>query len=234
MLNIIELEKQWMRYKLKSYIPHFTISISLVIIAIVVLIFIQNDVQNVSKPAQEIKVTHEQNISKPLVKQKKEKQLTLHPSLNFLQDMKYPEYTYVQEPKKVYKPKPKIKPLPQKTPVKVIKKKKISKISIEREDSNQDIQKIIKRFKSSNNPNLSLFIAKKYYAQKNYQQAYNYSLITNKINNKIDESWILFTKSLVKLGKKKFAIKILEEYTQETQSAPATVLLSDIKSGKFR
>ena len=243
MLNIIELEKRWMRYKLKYYLPHFTISVSLTIIAVVILIFVQNDVDNVRVPIKKTLLSHEKNISKPQIKQKKvevvtivdkEEQLTLQPSLNFVQDMKHSKYVYVPTPKKVYKPKPKTNPLPKSIPVKIVKEKKISKISITRKDSNQDMQEIIKRFTKSNNPNLSLFIAKKYYAQKNYQQAYNYSLITNKINNQIDESWILFTKSLVKLGKKNFAIRILQDYTQETKSTPASILLSDIKSGKFR
>lgn len=240
MLNIIELEKRWMRYKLKYYIPHFTISISITIIAIVVLIFVQNNVDDITVPIKKIVLSHEKNISRPQIKQKevevvtKEEQLTLQPSLNFLQDIKHAKYTYIKEPKKVYKPKPKTKPLPRSIPIEVVKEKKISKISITRKDSKQNIQRIIERFTNSNNPNLSLFIAKKYYAQKNYQQAYNYSLITNTINNQIDESWILFSKSLVKLGKKNFAIKVLQNYVQESKSASASILLSDIKSGNFK
>ncbi len=111
---------------------------------------------------------------------------------------------------------------------------KIIKINIQKKDAKQDLQNIIQRFQRSNDPHLSLFIAKKYYEQKNYQEAYNYALATNKLDNKIDESWIVFCKALVHLGKKKFAIKVLKDYINASQSTSASILLSDIQSGKFR
>lgn len=61
---------------------------------------------------------------------------------------------------------------------------------------------MIKRFNTNHNPALSLFVAKQYYQIGDYEQAYNYALITNDINNNIEESWIIFAKSLVQLGKK--------------------------------
>ena len=120
-------------------------------------------------------------------------------------------------------------PKEEKTPQKAIKQKSIKKtpevikkevivaapeteivedstISIKRQNTHEDIQHVIKRFKKSNNPALSLFVAKKYYELENYNAAYNYALITNELNNDIEESWIIFTKSLVKLGKKDKAI----------------------------
>lgn len=97
-----------------------------------------------------------------------------------------------------------------------------------------DIQDVIKRFKKNNNPALSLFIAKKYYKLGDYQQAYNYALLTNQINNDIEQSWIIFAKSLVKLDKKDKAIKTLTKYVKHSDSSNAKVLLDDIKSGKFR
>ena len=71
------------------------------------------------------------------------------------------------------------------------------KIKINKENS--DIQDVIKRFNINKNPALSLFIAKRYYQIGEYEAAYNYAQTTNNIDNKIDESWIIFSKSLVKL-----------------------------------
>ena len=108
------------------------------------------------------------------------------------------------------------------------------KISIKRQNTQDDIHDIIKRFKNNNNPALSLFVAKKYYELGNYHQAYNYSLITNKINKEIKVSWIIFAKSLVKLGEKDKAISILKKYIQQSNSSSAQILLDEIRTGKFQ
>ena len=124
--------------------------------------------------------------------------------------------------------------------VKVVKKEPAEKsykrqvITIERRDSQNDIKEIIGRFKKNNNPALSLFVAKKYYELGNYEQAYNYALITNGINNDIEESWLVFAKSLVKLNRKEMAIKTLKEYIKYSHSGNARILLNDIESGKFK
>ena len=108
------------------------------------------------------------------------------------------------------------------------------KINIHRKNAHADIASVIKRFKKSNNPALSLFIAKKYYELQDYKNAYNYALITNEINRDIESSWIIFAKSLVKLGKKDMAIQTLREYTKDSHSDSARILLDEITSGKFR
>ena len=108
------------------------------------------------------------------------------------------------------------------------------KISITHKSTHDDIAEIISRFKKNNNPALSLFVAKKYYELGEYRQAYNYALITNQINQDIEVSWIIFTKSLVKLGQKKKAIQTLKQYIQQSHSNSAQILLDDIISGKFK
>jgi tetratricopeptide (TPR) repeat protein len=138
------------------------------------------------------------------------------------------------------KPKAKAKTKVKRETLKVVKKEptvepyKKQVITIERRDSQNDIKEIIARFKKNNNPALSLFVAKKYYELGNYEQAYNYSLITNSINNDIEESWLVFAKSLVKLNRKEMAIKTLKEYIKYSHSGNARILLNDIESGKFK
>ena len=113
-------------------------------------------------------------------------------------------------------------------------KKQKAQISISRKEDRNDLKDVIKRFKKNNNPALSLFIAKKYYKFGDYEKAYNYSLMTNEINNDIEESWIIFAKSLVKLNKREKAIKTLTRYVNHSGSGNAKVLLDNIKSGKFK
>lgn len=107
-------------------------------------------------------------------------------------------------------------------------------INIKRRDDEEDIRDVIKRFNNNHNPALSLFVAKKYYLLNNYEQAYNYALITNEINNDIEQSWIIFAKSLVKLNQKDKAVQTLKRYIEHSSSSQARQLLEEILSGKFK
>ncbi|MFA5454089.1 MAG: CDC27 family protein [Sulfurimonas sp.] len=107
-------------------------------------------------------------------------------------------------------------------------------INIARKDEQDDVSQVVKRFNVNHNPALSLFVAKKYYQLSNYEQAYNYALITNEINNNIEESWIIFSKSLVKMNKKEEAIDTLKRYISYSHSSQAKQLLDEISSGKFK
>jgi len=104
---------------------------------------------------------------------------------------------------------------------------------IQRDDDMKDIQDVISRFKKNKNPALSLFVAKRYYKIGNYQQAYNYALITNELDNNIEDSWLIFAKSLYKLDQKDMAIKTLKAYIQESGSVKAKITLDQMEKGTF-
>ncbi len=107
-------------------------------------------------------------------------------------------------------------------------------LKIHRQNTDDDINHVIKRFSKNNNPALSLFIAKKYYEMQDYHQSYNYALITNRINDNIDSSWIIFAKSLVKLNRKQEAVETLKRYIEHSKSSQAKTLLEEIERGKFK
>ena len=77
MLNTRDLEERWLRYKIKSYIPHLIITISSIIIIIVLSIFL-----NSNKEAEKVLVNHltiaEQNITN---KDRLPKPITTNPSI---------------------------------------------------------------------------------------------------------------------------------------------------------
>ncbi|SFV63775.1 Transformation system protein [hydrothermal vent metagenome] len=269
MLNIVDLEKRWIRYKIKSYIPHFSIFISLMIIVSILLSFLYNiqevqisskknialspivkEIQNVKEP---LKVVVQEPIVHPLHKEvvrqvqaikPSNKRVSLSPSLDFMRNMQnsiQPYYKNDTEQKK------RIVQKVQAPNVEVVKQQKlvvqeyaqakpikVKKISIKRQNTQNDIYEIITRFKKNNNPALSLFVAKKYYELQDYQQAYNYALITNKINKDIESSWIIFSKSLVKLGKRDKAISTLKQYIKQSHSSSAHILLDEIYAGRFK
>jgi tetratricopeptide (TPR) repeat protein len=120
------------------------------------------------------------------------------------------------------------------TAVKKVKKSSIEKLNINRKSDEKDIQDVIKRFKKNKNPALSLFVAKRFYAIGNYQQSYNYALITNELNSDIEDSWLIFAKSLVKLGQRDMAISTLESYIEDSRSIKAKLLLDSIKNGTMK
>ena len=193
--------------------------------------------------------------------QQTSEQNILKPSMEFLHKLEkttvYPQYI-PQEPKRTYskpKPKPKKAHKPYKKRVTTkpkkqhfadiqpatievqapLEEKRERKITIKTTKTSQkELQEITQRFKKTNNPVLSLFLAREYYKRGNYRQSYNYALITNQIDSTIEDSWIIFAKSLVKLKQKNKAIKILQTYIRSSHSKKAQILLDNILTGKFR
>ena len=88
-----------------------------------------------------------------------------------------------------------------------------------------------KRFNQSHDTDDSLFLAKSYYRKGSYEKAEYWALQTNKVNGNIEESWLIFAKSKVKLGRKNEAIRILTAYIKKSNSSQAKSLLHKIKKG---
>ena len=261
MLNIHELETKWLHYKVKSYIPRIIISISSVIIIVIVYSLEFSTKENTETPVTIKNTTTKDTIKKEILPPVNEKTATtkvivkntktlMSPSMDFMRTISSssPKYYSTDTNKKIRTNKTEnIKPIiktekPKETTkvevaiveVPKVEVVKTSAIKIKRRNTQEDIQHVISRFRKSNNPALSLFVAKKYYELKDYNQAYNYALITNELNNDIEESWIIFAKSLVKLNKKTKAIKILDRYIKHSHSHKAKLLLDNIRLGRMK
>jgi len=89
------------------------------------------------------------------------------------------------------------------------------------------------RFRQSRDIDDALFLAKSYYKKGNYAKAEHWALETNKVDENIEESLLIFVKSKVKLGRKNEAIGILMSYVNKTDSIEAKNLLYKIKNDKF-
>lgn len=258
MHNIHELEKRWLRYKIKSFIPH--VSVTLISI-LAFIVFMNLDINSMmetetkptkilSKKIQKVEVAQApilnidviKEVKIPLLKNEpihKEKNVLLTPSFDFIRKLRNDSTSNyqsngdtLQEVKTEVTPK-----IQKKVHVKqdtVVRKKKKQKLKISKQETQADIAHVIKRFHKNNNPALSLFVAKKYYRLGEYDKSYNYALITNQLNNNIDESWIIFSKSLVKLGKRDQAIQTLKRYITFSHSQNAKSLLDNILSGNFK
>ena len=96
----------------------------------------------------------------------------------------------------------------------------------------EKIAEIEERFKSYQDPKDSLELSKIYYKNADYKKAESWAVSTNNIDGDIEESWLIFAKSRAKQGDRKDAIKVLQSYYDETNSAKAKALLVKIRFGK--
>jgi len=85
------------------------------------------------------------------------------------------------------------------------------------------------RFKERQDPQDSLFLAKYYYKKGNYQKAETWAVNTNNIDGDIEDSWIIFAKARAKQGHRVDAIKVLQSYYDETNSAKAKEVLDKLR-----
>lgn len=269
MLNIQELERRWLIYKIKSYLPKLLPIFASLLIGIILFFYLSSEsepqenalsqIPGVVKEepviaiAAPIQVPDEIEIAVPANTQAlpvstNETPLRLKPSLRFMDRIEEDistystkdDYTNQPEPIEVYPPSNDSVPLVsrQKNDLPKSEAEEPSEesgmLTITKQEDESDLKDIIRRFKTNKNPALSLFIAKRYYNAQQYQKSYNYALMTNEIDQNIDESWIIFSKSLVKLGQHELAINTLKAYLKTSKSTAAEVLLRNIESGDFR
>ncbi|MBE0497819.1 MAG: hypothetical protein IBX43_01095 [Campylobacterales bacterium] len=269
MLNIHQLERRWLQYKIKSYLPKALFASLAVVLVLLSSIYLPFEKSEKTETAQkhELNITQNKPLPMVAVQEKllneaeievpkntqerpskiKETSLVLKPSLRFMDkieedvssyvvaDYLEPESTkeYPALPRKVQSSSTVYEEELAKSEPEAAKEDK-SMLTITKQEDESDLKDIIHRFKNNKNPALSLFIAKRYYSAKQYQKSYNYALMTNEIDQNIDESWIIFSKSLVKLGQHELAINTLKAYLKTSKSTAAEVLLRSIETGDFR
>lgn len=212
------------------------------------LIFLKSD--NESHPEEKQSYTAK-NIQKPSKKSTLEHVVILEPSMQFIQNISsekenlipqqsapnlaessiLPKKSLLTNVEKTITPKALPTTTPSTTSGATISTKKPA---IMHDNDVFNIKEIEERFRSNSNPHLGLYIARYHYDHANYNEAYNYALKTNSINNTLEESWIVFSKALVKLGKTDQAKKTLHLYISKSNSEEAKALLNSIESGEFR
>lgn len=274
MLNVHDLERRWIRYKIKSILPLVLTAVGLIAVVIVFTLYIPlSDVQDkvvVKAPEPQASVRNEKTLPPQDNKEQVDKNfpadtiavpentqvqkkiesepvLVLKPSLRFMDNIEDGLSSYVQDDQYQMPQSQSIadntlgyqsnQVLTEQPQVSVdepqVEEKKLT-LSISSKKSDEDLKDVIRRFKKNKNPALSLFIAKHYYNNGEYQKSYNYALMTNEIDKSIDESWIIFSKSLVKLGQHELAMNTLKSYLKTSKSSAAEVLLRKIESGSFK
>jgi hypothetical protein len=238
-LDIRNLERRWIKYKIKSYAPHI-VSAIIVTIMVVLLPFIWSDSkENRSIPETTSLISSTPKATPTAKVLNEESSTVLEPSMDFVQSFQSTNpilQTAAVVPAKIEKPSLEIiPPVPKTLNIpESVSSKNTGSFALNRNESKIDIESIERRFKETSNPSLGLFIARYHYDHGNYSEAYNFSLKTNALNSKMDESWIIFVKSLIKLGKIEQAKKTLQVYISESNSESARSLLESIERGNFK
>ncbi len=96
----------------------------------------------------------------------------------------------------------------------------------------EHVKEVEERFKTSQDPQDSLFLARYYYKKGDYTKAIDWAINTNNIDGSIEESWIIFAKAQAKMGHRVDAIKALQSYYDSTGSMKAKELLDKLRLGK--
>ena len=99
---------------------------------------------------------------------------------------------------------------------------------------NTSIQELIKAFNTKPSAQKALIIAKRYFNEGNFKNAAKWAYRANTLDQKNEESWLLFAKSLAKDGKRKKALSVLNIYYKKSRSQKAKLLLEQIAKGEFQ
>jgi len=90
-----------------------------------------------------------------------------------------------------------------------------------------------KRFHQSHDIDDALFLAKSYYKKGNYSKAEQWAFEANKLDANLEDSFLVFVKSKMKLGQKNEVISILNQYLKHNNSENVRALLNKIENNKF-
>lgn len=238
MLDISKLERRWLKYKIKKILPYALLVTTVAIMGVTIPFVLSN------KPSSTALIVSKKEVAKV----KAPHIMVLEPSMHFIESMETPSNPMTNtamlvpsstKPSPIPKtsiasivslptPAPAIAQVQIKAPQPLVKGKLTS---IKRDDTAFDIHEIEDRFKNTSSPNLGVYIAKYHYDHGNYSEAYNYALKTNAINNSIEDNWLIFAKSLVKLGKEEQAKKTLQLYISNSNSQAAKNYLDTLDKG---
>lgn len=248
MLDIQSLERRWLRYKLKVYLP-YTAIIMLCILGYGAYSFLMTD-QNPEN--SHIQLPSKTPTTSSLPPPSPSTEVVLEPSMNFMQNIEpfnasespapaiikpaAQKETVALPPVAVQGSLPKETVFQSQPPPKdhlpnksITNEIKAPVPIVKRDETPLNINELQTRFQSNANPNLGVFIARYHYDHGNYPEAYNYALKTNAINNKMEESWLIFAKSLIKMGKMDQAKKTLQLYISQSNSENAKNLLDSLE-----
>ncbi|WP_281950831.1 CDC27 family protein [Nitrosophilus kaiyonis] len=253
MHEIEKLEKRWIKYRFKKFIKNISFFVIIVLSTYVLLkiYYFNNTEKIVINKHKNINTNHisernvsklqsqkESNVSKKLTSKeisKEKKEVFLKPSIAFLSNIKSKEEKKKEEKRKKIDKNIKKEVTKNSQQIKKINTPQPkSKIVIKTKSNEDIIDSIIKKFEKNPDPKLAIFLSKTFYKDKDYKKSLYWAIKANELDSSNYQSWILFAKASVKLGKKNDAINALRAYLKNHNSYEAKKLLIQISNGEFR
>ena len=228
MYDVVQLEAQWRRYKVKQYLILAVIILVFLLIAAALFFWLRgsNTAPSEDDAIREVQIKTEPksgNISSPSlplatetpsklqVSKPKDSRKTRGWNMTFADD-KSPNNS-------------------SKNSVALPPSKHVD-IEVTTRKSAFSAQEIAKRYRFAKNKDDALFLARFYYEKKQYKDALKWALETNKLDSDIEESWLIFGRAKALLGQRMEAIRVLQAYYDRTGSKKAKALLGRIRRGK--
>jgi len=259
MYEIEELEKKWKKYKLRQSIKKIYVFIFLLLISIGYFFYksfgnftsnssgVNNNLKfqeiNETKLHIQKKENFEQNITakeelkKEIYIETKRNENSIEKNRFFLK----PNTSFLEDDKSSNKKEKIIENFTllknknsSKTKKNILEKETKNNIQIIIKKDKLDIDKLIEKFEKTNDPKIAILISNFFYKEKKYKKSLKWSIIANGLNSENEESWILFAKAKVKLGKKEDAVKALKFFLSTKDSPLIRRLLDDIIEGEIK
>jgi len=261
MHEIVELEKRWLRYKLKKLI--FPLSIlAIIFIAALLFLFIDfskfypsnesqsnNETVVIKKIEQHIdadvqveSTKNRQPIQPQIAVQNRQVILQAYePKINLSnettqekENQSIQEENIVLDKSLQHQTDSKKAQAPQKNSKAVLNTSESKSNNLDiftRSENEMDPRMIEQRFNETNNVRYAIFLAKYYYDSKDYEKSYRWAFTVNQLDPISEEGWLFFAKSLYKLDRKDDAVKVLKNYLNHYRSQAAQDTLRQIIQG---
>ncbi len=254
MYDVEGLEKEWKRYKAKQRVPWIVSAVLIVLIVLFVVFradfsaILSSYSKDDNSSIKQEKIVHKSKSLKPyvptmmpksesnqsiqkIVPEKSSEEVNRSAEKKKTPSMSIEVSELEAEPVKEHKRKYLKIEVTDRYPAKNKQTKKSKKSS--RKKKKRTIRSVEENFSKSRSYYDSLYLARAYYKKGNYTQAQKWALITNDINSKLEEGWLIFAKAKAKLGRRSEAQQVLTAYIAKTNSSKAKALLRKIKKGKL-
>ena len=237
MYEMKDLEKQWLKYKLKRSIPYFILLFYLILIGVyynyrvIVNSFVSSYYNKIVKKytSSDINRSIELNSSKKVtIKVEDNKSIESNitdelfdvNSTIYEENISNPFFSSIKE---------EIKTTPQKRLEDEIEKRHKKKY-VYIKTTSKEYKEVEKRFEANQDPEDALFLARFYYEAKKYKKSEEWAFIANELDDTSEESWLIYAKSKAKRGKILESVHILDAYLKKHNSINARKLLEQYRT----
>ena len=231
MYDIEELEAQWRRYNRRRMLRYGLRALGILLVLALPILYVtfKPAVQSPSKgnTTKTLRQSVEVAEKKAEIPPKYPKVKVTAPLMTEVPSMKYKEAPVRKKPKMLIS-------FSNETPQGATGGGSGGKVEmnlVKRADASV-VKEIEKRFPLSRDYDDAMYLAKFYYGKKLYKKSEYWAMQANTIDSTQPESWIVFGKSKAKQGHRKEALRVLQQYYDNTGNTQVRMLIDKIRRGQ--